>query len=270
MNRLVLMGLGSILALAAVMPLRAQAPNTLTPEERTAVWRLLFDGKTMNGWDDPSKKTPPGNGWTIEDGCIKPVRRPGIREDLVTRDSFGDFELTFEWKISAGGNSGVKYRIQDLVQLRPGVQGQRFEDQVAASIRDRVTGRPERGEIYAVAFEYQVIDNTLHADARRGPKYQAAALYDMVAAEKDATKPVGEFNQSRIVLRGDRVEHWLNGQKVVDASLTEAGKTSERRWTVQSPVYRLLTEQPKKRTPVAIQHHGDEAWFRNIKIRPLD
>jgi hypothetical protein len=90
-----------------------RAPNTLTAAEKRDGWTLLFDGETMNGWDDPRLKTPPGDAWTIKDGCLKATAHPHITEDLFNRDTFGDFDLEFDWRISPGGNSGVKYRIQD-------------------------------------------------------------------------------------------------------------------------------------------------------------
>lgn len=257
---------------------RTAEPNALTAEERAAGWRLLFDGKTMNGWEDPASKNPPGEAWVIEDGCLKAVKAPRLREDLFTLDSFENFELSFEWRISEGGNSGVKYRVQDRVPLEHGSypEAKRFEDTVDYEIRNRRTRRetipPEaKYEEYVVAFEYQVIDNSRHPDVKRGPDRAAGAIYSLVEPDRDVTKPVGEFNQSRIVLRGNRVEHWLNGEKVLEANLGDpaiAAKLAER-WTTASPVYEMLTTQPKRRTPIGLQHHVDEVWFRSIKIREL-
>lgn len=102
----------ALLLLAAAIVAAAQT-NTLTSEEKKAGWILLFDGKTMKGWVDPAKHTPPGDAWSIEDGTLKAKRHPNITEDLFTERKFRDFELAFEWKISAAGNSGIKYRIQE-------------------------------------------------------------------------------------------------------------------------------------------------------------
>src|SRR5437879_13815294 len=103
----------SIGAMALLMCIGASgAPNTLNPEEKSAGWILLFDGKSMKGWEDPRLKTPPGDSWTIEDGCLKATSKPRIREDLFSSQTFRDFELVFDWRISPAGNSGVKYRIQ--------------------------------------------------------------------------------------------------------------------------------------------------------------
>jgi hypothetical protein len=251
------------------------AINRLTPQERAARWRLLFDGRSLRGWEDPARESPPGHAWVVEDGCLKAVARPRIREDLLTTESFGDFELVFEWRISPRGNSGVKYRIQDralLVRNRPSPAGPQFEAMVNYELTHRRGDRSKIGpedeiEEYLVAFEYQVIDAAVAAGARSGP----GSLYDLAGEPHRAERPVGEFNQGRILLRGNHVEHWLNGVKVVDVDLDSAEvlERLERRWGKGSPVYELLTRQERRRTPIALQHHNDEAWFRNIKLRPL-
>jgi len=265
-----------LVAALCASALTAQTPNALTTEEKQAGWRLLFDGKTLNGWDDPSSKTPPGDSWSVEDGCIKARSRARYREDLLSRETFSDFELTFEWKISPKGNSGVKYRIQDVAVIasEKSARPARFEALVDEALRNQVKDRKVMGpdgQAYVVAFEYQVIDNLGHLDALRGSKYAAGALYDMVPVTRQTARPVGEFNRGRIVLRGNHVEHWLNGEKVVDVMLDSdvIRQGLAKRWGEQSPVYRLLTAQPRKNCPVGLQNHGDEAWFRNIKIRPL-
>src|SRR5205085_2011879 len=132
--------------------------------------------------DDPSKKDPAGDAWAIEDDCLVAQTKPHIQEDLVSKETFGDFELMFDWKVSPGGNSGVKYRIQQLIPMKeraayPGAK--KFEDEVHAELQEHKTTRANMTSEYVVAFEYQVIDNARHKDALRGPKYQAGALYDM-------------------------------------------------------------------------------------------
>jgi len=235
-------------------------------------WHTLFDGKTFAGWLDPTKKSPPGDSFVIEDGCLKATRHPRITEDLFTAEKFGDFELEFDWKISPKGNSGLKYRIQDTVWIVNEREPGKFEDKVRAAMEHPLTQRPSAGQDYVIGFEYQMTDNAANSDAmHNGPKHQTAALYDMIAASRDVTKPVGEFNHSRIVVKGDHIEHWLNGQKVVDGSLKSSDIAAgvEKRWGKDSPVYNLLVNQPRKECPISLQNHGDEAWFKNIRIRAL-
>jgi len=236
-------------------------------------WQSLFDGKNLSAWHDPRSMNPPGDSFTVEDGYIKSQKNPRVREDLLSKESYGDFELSFDWRISPGGNSGVKYRIQDHAWLLGRIPQDfpKFEDQVNATLRGKRKERPSTGYAYVIGFEYQVIDDHGHADAKRGGKSQAGALYDMVGPSQKVAKPVGQFNESRIVVRGKQVEHWLNGVKVVDTRLDDEPVRASvvRRWGPQSPVTDLLTKLPKSSGPISIQNHNDEAWFRNIKIRRL-
>ncbi len=268
-------------ALAAMMPALAAAAeaNTLTEEEKAAGWELLFDGKSLDKFIDPSKLNPPGDAWHLDGDTIAAKPHAFITEDLISKETFGDFEMEWDWKISPGGNSGVKYLIQALPVLtrataKPGAR--RFEDHVDYALNQGETDRSviapgSRAQIYVVGFEYQMIDNHRHPDALRGPLYQTGALYGLFAPPEDVTKPVGEFNHSRLVVRGNHVEHWLNGVKVVDASLDDprVKETLDERWGVGSPVAHLLTGRPRKQCPVSLQNHGNAVWFRNIKIRRL-
>ena len=246
------------------------ADNQLTAKEKAAGWQLMFDGRTYAGWEDLAKKSPPGDSFTIEDGCLKASPHARITEDLFSKDTYRDFELEFDWKISPGGNSGVKYRIQDRVFLLD-QKIPRFEDLVNASLKNRHPDRPAKGQDYVIGFEYQLLDNGRNPDARAGTTHQTGAVYDMVGPSKDATRTVGEFNHSRLVVKGEHVEHWLNGVKVVDASLDgpEVARGTAARWGAGSPVYNLLVRQPRKDCPISLQNHGSAAWFRNIKIRRL-
>jgi len=247
----------------------AAADNQLTPAEKRSGWRLLFDGRSFAGWEDPRKKSPPGDSFVIEDGCLKATSHPRIQEDLFTEATFGDFELQFDWKISPAGNSGVKYRIQERVMLVD-EKFSRFEDRVAASMKNRRVDRPAAGQEYVIGFEYQIVDNAGNSDAKRGGLlHQTAGLYDVFAPLKDATRPLGEFNHSRLVVRGHHVEHWVNGEKVVDAGLKapEVAEAAAKRWGRGSAVYDLLVNQPRKNCQISLQNHDDEAWFKNIKIQ---
>ena len=256
------------------------ADNTLSPAEKKTGWTLLFDGKTMHGWIDPRTLSPAGDSWSIEDGCLKANPQPRINEDLVSKGTYRNFELQWDWRISAKGNSGLKYRIQDFIlmtkgTLQPGTH--KFEDQAAYAMRqqkklNRKLIQPgQSAQIYVIGFEYQMIDNNGHPDAKHGKAYQTAALYSIVGPSEEAVKPVGEFNHSLLIVRGNHVEHWLNGVKVVDTTLDndQLKANLAKRWGIDSPIYHDMVEQPRKDCPISLQNHHDAAWFRNIKIRRL-
>jgi hypothetical protein len=264
-------------ALLLAASLASAQHNQLTPEEKAAGWKLLFDGRTLEAFRDPRAMTPAGDSWTVADGCIQATKRPRIREDLVTRESFGDFELAWEWKVEPRGNSGVKYRIQDFILLvdsrRP--KGVRFEQQVHEASKERFARKDiqaaDRTEEYVVGFEYQMIDDQWHPDAKNGDTHTSGALYDMIAPSQLAARPAGEWNQSRLVVRGDRVEHWLNGVQVVKGTLADPAIAARiaRRWSVAPVVERALSLRERPRTPISLQNHNDVAWFRNLKVRAL-
>lgn len=256
-----------LIAIVAAGISAAAAPNALTKEEKAAGWKLLFDGKSMENWEAG------GDSWVIDDGALKSAPKPKIREDLFTKATFGNFELSWEWKIEANGNSGLKYRIQDrfFVDERRIKEYKRFEDLANEAARTRTTKRSEATQEYIVGFEYQMIDNDGHPDARRGPYYQTGAIYSMIPPSQAVAKAAGEYNLSKVVVRGNHVEHWLNGIKVAEGNLDDP-KTLEKsaaRWTAESPIHNALAKQPKKNCPIALQNHGDAAWFRSIKIRKL-
>src|ERR1700723_797870 len=196
------MRIGAAFCAAFFTTAATAADNQLTAAEKADGWRLLFDGTSYANWVDPSKKSPPGDSFAIEDGCLRAVAHPNITEDLFTQVTFGDFDLVFDWKISPAGNSGVKYRIQDHLYVKE-QRGAKFEDTLNASFNPRLE-RTARGQDYVVGFEYQLVDNQKNSDATRGGAlHQAGALYDVQSPSRDATQAVGEFNHSRLVVRGD-------------------------------------------------------------------
>ena len=230
----------------------AGAHNTLTPAERAAGWRLLFDGRTLAGWRGLGRDTVPTAHWTVEDGAIKkipsgsvphlPDGQPAVGGDLMTDATYRDFELTWEWRVSPGGNSGVKYNVSE----------------------ERSVTRPPGNA--ALGFEYQVLDDDRHPDGKL-PSHRAGALYDLVAPNASKRlRPVGEWNRSRVVLRGPHGEHWLNGAKVVEYELgsddwkrrVAASKFSDK------PLYGTAREGR-----IGLQEHGSFVAFRNIKIREI-
>jgi hypothetical protein len=214
-------------AFALTMFAADPAPNTLTAEEQSAGWHLLFDGKTTAGWRGFKKPEFPAKGWVIENGTLHRASGGG---DIITTEQFDDFEFTFEWKIEPKGNSGVKYFIQE-----------------------------PRGPI---GHEYQVWD-----DAGKPPnKHSAGALYDLIAPANPPVRPAGEWNQSRIVVKGTRCEHWLNGAKAAEYELgSEALKAA----IAESKFKRVPEFGTKFKTPLLLQDHGSKVWYRNLKIRTL-
>jgi hypothetical protein len=267
--------LALLLALAASLP---AADNTLSPEEKAAGFRLLFDGRTMNGWLDPAKQNAPGDAWMVEDGTLRTVLKPRISEDLLTVDQFADFELLFDWRLSERGNTGLKYRIQRTVFVdhstrTPGPNG--FEGMLGRELAGRLSDRARlapgvRAEVYSVGFEFQLLDDDRHPDAKRGADRQTGALYSMIPADRKASKPVGEWNHSRLLVRGTHIEHWVNGVKVLEGSLDDQRikDGAIRRWG-PAPEIRDALVNPRPRGNIALQHHGDLVWFKNIKIRDL-
>lgn len=254
------------------------ADNTLTPEEKRQGWKLLFDGATMNGWLDPAKKDKPGNAWAVSDGALHTVLKPTIEEDLITAKSYRDFELLFDWKLSERGNTGLKYRIQrtlfvDNTKVRKGPNG--FEGILGRELASPASDRTKLADgakafVYTIGFEFQLLDDERHADARNGASRQTGALYSMIPASAKAAHPAGDWNTSRLVVRGQHIEHWINGVKVLDGTLEDerVRAAAAKRWG-PAPEIRDALSQPKPEGPISLQHHGDLVWFKNLKLREL-
>lgn len=225
----------SLLALVVLAaPLSAAEPNTLTAAEKSAGWKLLFDGKTLNGWRG-YKQEAVGAGWKAQDGAL--VLTQGKSGDIMPAQEFGDFELSFEWKISEGGNSGVIYR---------------------AGLGDAAPHR--------TGPEYQVLDNAKAKDNKLD-NHVAGSLYDLgKGAPRHAAKPAGEWNFSRLIVRGWKVEHWLNEIKVAAADLA----SPEGRALIAASKFKDLPKfATLPRGYIAFQDHGDVVSYRSIKIRDL-
>jgi hypothetical protein len=221
------LGLGlAVLSLGGAM---AQ-PNTLSAAEEAAGWKLLFDGRTTAGWRG-FKSPEPDRGWTVKDGALSPD--PKTSRDIMTKDTFADFELAFEWKISPKGNSGVMFHVTE--------QGD---------------------ETYQSGPEYQVLDNS------RGerPLEQAGAAYALYAPAMDMTRPVGSWNEGRIVVDHGKVQHWLNGMKVVEYDMNSA----DFRARVASSKFKAWPQFAQAAAGhIALQNHGDPVAYRNIRIHVL-
>jgi hypothetical protein len=227
-------------------------PNPLSAAERGAGWRLLFDGKTFDGWRGLGYDSVPTAHWKIENGAIRkladgqvprlPDGQPAAGGDLMTRDTYRDFELTWDWKISRAGNSGVKYNVSEEISM---------------------ANAPNHA---ALGFEYQMLDDSLHED-NKVPSHRAGALYDLIPPNANKVlKPVGEWNSSTIVFRGNHGEHWLNGKKVVEFELGTPVIDS----LLKASKYRDIKGFADKRAGhIVLQDHVDEVFFRSIKIRRL-
>lgn len=268
----------TLLLMLVAATLTLAADNELTAEERRAGFRLLFDGITMNGWLDPAKQNAPGDAWMVENGTLRTVLKPRLTEDLLTEQEFGDFELLFDWKLAERANTGLKYRIQRTVfvdhsKRQPGPNG--FEGMLGRELAGKLSDRTKlapggSGEVYSVGFEFQLLDDYRHPDAKRGGDRQTGSLYSMIPAERKASKPVGEWNQSRLLVMGDRMEHWVNGVKVLEGSLNDQRikDGAIRRWG-PAPEIREALVNPRPRGRIALQHHHDLVWFKNLKIREI-
>lgn len=220
------------------------APNTLTQAETAAGWTLLFDGRTTKGWRGFHADGFPAAGWAVEDGALKRVAAKvpaGSGGDIITDAQYGNFELLLDWKLSPGGNSGVKYLVAE---------------------------RPDRKGRAGVSYEMQILDDERHPDAKEGVagNRTAGALYDLIAPATRAAKPAGEWNRARLVVNGRRVEHWLNGQRIVQF---EIGSPEMKALIAKSKYKDIPNFGDATSGHILLQDHGDEVWFRNIKIRQL-
>lgn len=209
-----------------------QDANTLTPEEKKAGWKLLFDGKTTEGWRGFKKDKLP-DGWKVVDGALVRVDGGG---DIVTTDPFANFELVLEWKVAEGGNSGIFFRVSE-----------------------------DEGAVYMTGPEMQVLDNAKHGDGRNALT-SAGSCYGLYAPSKDVSKPAGEWNKARIAARGARIEHWLNGEKIVEYEIG-GGDWNKK---VSGSKFKAWPKFGKNgKGHIALQDHGDRVEYRGIKIRVL-
>jgi hypothetical protein len=210
----------------------ASLANALSDAERAQGWRLLFDGNSLSGWRSLASPEP-GGGWKADDGAIVRTSKSG---DLLTVQEFGDFELSIDWKVEEATNSGILYRV--------------------------ALGE---AQTYYSGPEYQLLDNVKGGD-RFNPKHLAGALYDLVAPPKDLTQPVGAWNHTRIIVRGWHIEHWLNGEKIVDVDLASPEGVALKMHSKFSSMPHFAAFA---RGHIALQDHDGMVAFRNIKIRDL-
>ena len=234
------LGLLAGLLLLAACETEAEAPTVVPPEPdgvmtQTGDWEVLFDGTHTDHWRGYRQDSlPPA--WTIaDDGSLYFSGEGG--GDIVSRQQYEDFELELEWKISEGGNSGIMYRVSE-----------------------------DHDYPWRTGPEMQVLDDAAHPDAGNGPDRMAGANYDMHPPATNAVRPAGEWNQVRIVVDSAHVEHWLNGQKIVEYELWSdewKARIAESKW-IDMPSYGM-----ERGGHIALQDHGDPVWYRNIRIRRL-
>lgn len=218
---------------AAAEPVPGQeAMNTLTEQERAEGWQLLFDGQSLDAWRGYQLDDVP-SGWAARDGMLT---RVGPGGDIITRETFGDFELVAEWRVEPGGNSGILYR-----------------------------GDESADYFYKTAPEMQVLDDAGHADGA-SPLTSAGSVYALYPAPAGVVQPAGQWNHARILADGAHVEHWLNGEKVAEY---EQGSPEWNRLVAESKFQQWPGFGTVMEGHIGLQDHGDLVEYRNIKIRPL-
>jgi hypothetical protein len=220
------------IAMAGVVAVPVSAETKSAKVEKGFV--ALFDGTTTDQWMNARSGKFPGKGWAIEGDCLKHPTKGG-GGDIITKSTYEQFDFRFEWKVSKGANSGVKYFI----------------------IR-------ERGSL---GHEYQVLDDANHPDGAKGANRQTAAFYDVLDPANDKPlKPVGEFNSSRILVKGNTVKHFLNGKVVLTYKL---GSDELKAAIARSKFKNLKVFGQRLPGHILLQDHGDAVWYRNIRIRDL-
>lgn len=242
MRRLASAGL-CLLALATTPALADQqgaAPNMLTARERAEGWQLLFNGQDLAGWRSYRGGAPTPS-WTVRDGTLMLTANNGKMSgaDLVTADSYSAFELTLDWKVERGGNSGVLYLARNV---------------------------PQTQNIYETGLEMQILDDAGHADGKI-PSHRAGSLYDITVPPPGASRPAGSWNHARLRVEPGRIRQWLNGTLTADVPYGDAA------WRAKVAASKFAKMPLFGTFPsgvIGLQDHGEPVAFRNIKLRPLD
>jgi hypothetical protein len=220
-------------------------PNELTQAEIDEGWQLLFDGKSTDAWRGYNKEGFPDKGWVVENGTLKVVAtgkgEAGGGGDIITKKKYKNFEFSVDWKVSPGGNSGIFYLAQE---------------------------KPDQ-PIWKSAPEMQILDNEKHPDAKLGKdgNRKAGALYDLIPCSTDTVYPAGEWNSVKILVYNGTVVHWVNGEQVLEYHLW----TDDWNNMVLNSKFKDYEDflNTAEEGYIGLQDHGDDVWFRNIKIKEL-
>jgi hypothetical protein len=230
-----------------ITPVANYTLNTISPQEKAQGFSLLFNGKDLSGWRSANQKTPPTKGWVVENGVLQVLPADTTSDvrwgDLFSVNQYKAFEMNFDFKLTEGANSGVKYFAAEKASSKSG------------------TG-----------LEYQILDDERHPDAKKGigGNRTLASLYDLIASiklEPRFQQKIGEWNHGKIVVYpNNKVEHWLNGFKVLEY---ERGSIAFTELVALSKYAKIKNFGIGEKGPVLLQDHGDAVFFKNIKIREL-
>lgn len=210
--------------------------QTSSSAKSDSKWITLFNGGSTDALRGYKQEGFPSKAWVIENGALKTIVG-GEKVDLITKEKFKNYELELEWKVSPAGNSGVIYNVAET-----------------------------DGPAWRTGPEMQVLDDSKHRDGGN-PKTSAGALYALIAPNSSKTlKPVGEWNKAKLIIKNNHVEHWLNGAKVVEY---EWGSPAIKALIAQSKFKDMPRFMQESEGHIALQHHGEEVWYRNIRIRRL-
>lgn len=198
-------------------------------------WKVLFDGKSKDAWRGFRQASFPGKSWKVEGGTLATI--VGAESlDIITREKYRDFELQLEWKIAPGGNSGIIYLVSE-----------------------------DSDQTWKTGPEMQVLDDEKHGDGKE-PKTTAGSLYALIAPVNKVLAPVGEWNKVRIIVSNGHVEHWLNGRKILEYELG----SDQLKASIAASKFKDFSRFAQNREGyIALQHHGDQVWYRKIRIRSL-
>lgn len=229
-------------------------PNTMTDQEVSGGWELIFDGETLQGWRGLNMQELPEEQWDVEDGMLKIVSRDSLPvgpdgdslpgADLVFDRPLNNFEFSFEWKLSPVANSGIKYNVSEEVSA--------------------AHGNPHS----ALGFEYQILDDPEYPQLEDNPSWSTAGLYELVEPNSNThLNPPGEWNSGRIIFDGNHGEHWLNGERVLTFELGSEEMDSALAASKWADISEFGTRH--ENAFIILQDHGDTVWYRNLKLREL-